>query len=161
MRLGVEPPDLARLEMDVAAFARSSLEPPVECVERDHDALGVVVWARPLTGLVLVLEDADALVLEDDDVLVWIGRGGIGHGAQSRPGPEVASARGLVYGEPAVPPKLMVRALFLVTLLAVGIDLLTGAWYLGMVAAVIAWAVFVLLYRLKLRRDAQRVVEPK
>jgi hypothetical protein len=55
----------------------------------------------------------------------------------------------------------MVRALFLVTLLAVGIDLLTGAWYLGMVAAVIAWAVFVLLYRLKLRRDAQRVVEPK
>jgi hypothetical protein len=59
-----------------------------------------------------------------------------------------------------MPPKVMVRALFVVAMVALVVDLLTSRWYLGMIAAGLAWAGFVLLYRLKLRRDDQRPARP-
>jgi hypothetical protein len=51
-----------------------------------------------------------------------------------------------------MPPKLMVRALFMFAMLALLIDLFTGTWWVGMIVAVVAWAGFMLLYRFKLRR---------
>jgi hypothetical protein len=51
-----------------------------------------------------------------------------------------------------MPPKLMVRALFVFAMLALLIDLITGTWWMGMIVAMVAWASFMLLYRLKLRR---------
>jgi hypothetical protein len=53
-----------------------------------------------------------------------------------------------------MPPRLMVRALFSVAMLALLLDLITGLWWVGMVAAVVAWAGFVLFYRIAIRRRA-------
>ena len=59
-----------------------------------------------------------------------------------------------------MPTRLMVRALFVVATLAVVVDLATGSWWVGMLVAVAAWTGFVLLYRLKLRRETEAPYDP-
>jgi hypothetical protein len=49
----------------------------------------------------------------------------------------------------------MVRALFAVAMLALAVDLITGVWWIGMVAAVAAWAAFVFAFRWRLARRSR------
>jgi hypothetical protein len=78
VRLRVEPADSALLKRDVATLAPFTDQPPVEAAQRHHDAIGMIVRARPLSRLVSVLEDPDTIVLEDNLVLVGIGLRRIG-----------------------------------------------------------------------------------
>src|SRR4051794_39114178 len=73
MRLRVQPAHLSFGERDVASVAVLCNETAVERGERDHDAVRMFVRPRRGPRLVAVLENADALVLEDDLVLVRIG----------------------------------------------------------------------------------------
>src|SRR4051812_41988737 len=84
MRLGIQPAHLRRFESDVAGLAAGPRETAIEPAERDHDAVRVVMGARLPAWLVAVFEHPDALVLEDDAVLVWIGLGRIGHRSSSQ-----------------------------------------------------------------------------
>jgi hypothetical protein len=77
--LSVEPPHLAYRQRHVATLAALGDEASLERGERVHDAVGVLVRFRRLPRLVAVLENADALVLEDDLVLVGIGARRVRH----------------------------------------------------------------------------------
>jgi hypothetical protein len=78
--LRVEPAHLASGKAHVAGVPALGDEATVERRQRDHDAVGMRMRARLLSRLVTVLEDTNALVLEDDPVLVGVGLGRIGHG---------------------------------------------------------------------------------
>ena len=80
VRLGVQPPDLARSETHIAGLVGRD-ESAVEPAQSDHHAVGMVVRARRRAKLVAVLEHAYPIVLEDDRVLVGIGVGRIRHAA--------------------------------------------------------------------------------
>src|SRR4051794_4736894 len=73
VNLRVKPSNLTRLEADVATLAALANETTVERGKRVHHAIRVFVWAGRLSRLVAVFKNADALVLEDDLVLVGIG----------------------------------------------------------------------------------------
>src|SRR5690242_9955653 len=70
--LRIEPADLARIEAHVPALPTLPDETAIERGERVHHAVGMSMRARRLSGLVPVLQDTDAVVLEDDLVLVGI-----------------------------------------------------------------------------------------
>jgi hypothetical protein len=63
----------------IARMAVGRNETAVEPAESDHDTVGVLVRARLRTGLIAVFKDTNAVVFEDDLVLVGIGDGGVGH----------------------------------------------------------------------------------
>jgi hypothetical protein len=88
--LGVQPAHLAGSELDVVRFAVHRVHPPLEGAEDDEDAVGVLVRRGPHPRLVGELQHADAIVLEDDLVVVGVGdrrvegHGGLaGHGGAS------------------------------------------------------------------------------
>src|SRR3972149_1493007 len=79
MGLGVEPADLTSLEGDVTTLTTPTDQPSLKAAQRVHEAVRVLVRARFLTGLITVFQDSHKVVLEDDLVLVGIGRRWISH----------------------------------------------------------------------------------
>lgn len=77
--LGVEPANLTGLQLD-GYVTVSVADDPAESGERDHHAVGMGVQVRGVTWGVVVLEDADAVVLPEDAVVVRVGDNRIQHG---------------------------------------------------------------------------------
>src|SRR5215213_4934105 len=78
--LGVDPADQAGLEVDVD-LAAVAVEAAAERGQGDHHAVGMGVRVGSVAGVVVVLQDPDAVVLEHHPVQVGVGDGGVvGHG---------------------------------------------------------------------------------
>lgn len=79
MLLGVKPAcrEGGHVDLDLTPVGAKA---SVEAGERDHDRVRVGVGARALAWLVAVLEDAHAVVLEDDSIELRVGHDWIVHG---------------------------------------------------------------------------------
>jgi hypothetical protein len=89
VHLGIEPPSLALCQGDVARLGSAADQAPLETAQGVHDAVRVLVRARPLAWLVAILEDSHPVILKDGLVLMVIvyltqktGRGGSSFGGR-------------------------------------------------------------------------------
>src|SRR3954470_13713158 len=79
MGLSIEPTNLPLFQGHVPALSARPDQPSVTVGQRDHDAVGVLVWACLIARLVAIFEHPHTRVLEHDLVLVRIGMSWIAH----------------------------------------------------------------------------------